>query len=91
MYQYIELSLYLLISLQVRFFIKILFCSCEISHHINTFIQGVFLRSHTCPMCRTPIPEDYLDNPQLLKEIPDKETEYVNNKYWWYYEGQDGK
>ncbi|CAF4822839.1 unnamed protein product [Pieris macdunnoughi] len=63
--------------------------------HIFCFlcIKGVFLRSHKCPMCRSPIPEDYLDNPQLLKEILDEKTEtdeYVDNKFWWYYEGQDG-
>ncbi|CAK1556260.1 unnamed protein product [Leptosia nina] len=53
-------------------------------------VKGVFLRSHTCPMCRTPIPEDYFENPVLINENSNTENEDQDDKYWWYYEGKDG-
>ncbi|CAG4950188.1 unnamed protein product [Colias eurytheme] len=60
--------------------------------HIFCFlcVKGVMRRNHNCPMCRTPIPLDYLDNPVFINEIENEVVEFENDKYWWYYEGRDG-
>ncbi|XP_038223455.1 E3 ubiquitin-protein ligase rnf146 [Zerene cesonia] len=61
--------------------------------HIFCFlcVKGVMRRNHNCPMCRTPIPLDYLDNPVFINETENEiVNDFENEKYWWYYEGRDG-
>jgi hypothetical protein len=39
-------------------------------------------------MCRTPIPHDYLERPELV-QVPEPSS--LDNGYQWFYEGRNGK
>ncbi|MCL4133145.1 UNVERIFIED_CONTAM: hypothetical protein GTU68_011045, partial [Idotea baltica] len=58
--------------------------------HIFCFlcVKGVANQSKRCAMCRQEIPADFLDNPNLLKKIEEKETD--SEGYQWFYEGRNG-
>ncbi|XP_013146807.1 PREDICTED: E3 ubiquitin-protein ligase rnf146 isoform X2 [Papilio polytes] len=59
--------------------------------HIFCFLctKGIALQNKTCAMCRSVIPNDYLNKPVLLSYNKNIE-ENRNQDYQWYYEGGNG-
>ncbi|KAI5719886.1 hypothetical protein M8J76_016376 [Diaphorina citri] len=57
--------------------------------HIFCFLclKGFAQQSRRCAMCRTPIPHDYLERPELV-QVPEPSS--LDNGYQWFYEGRNG-
>ncbi|XP_066589245.1 E3 ubiquitin-protein ligase RNF146 [Prorops nasuta] len=54
-------------------------------------VKGVANQSKRCPMCRQEIPPDFLEKPQLVEiDEMQKESEYSEEEYQWFYEGRNG-
>uniref|UniRef100_A0A8D8XBY5 E3 ubiquitin-protein ligase n=1 Tax=Cacopsylla melanoneura TaxID=428564 RepID=A0A8D8XBY5_9HEMI len=57
--------------------------------HIFCFLclKGFAQQSRRCAMCRTPIPHNYLERPELV-QVPEPTS--LENGYQWFYEGRNG-
>lgn len=62
--------------------------------HIFCFlcVKGIANQSKKCAMCRQEIPQDFIEQPNLLEKPCQKDScEGFDGGYQWFYEGKNGK
>ena len=52
-------------------------------------IKGAVFHTHSCPLCRTSVPSDFLKNPPLIEDAK-LNIAVFDDQFRWYYEGRNG-
>lgn len=60
--------------------------------HIFCFlcVKGVAYKNRRCALCRRDIPQEYLENPNLVYGVQEATSATTEDGYQWFYEGRNG-